>query len=243
MARTLLMTGTGTDVGKTVASLAVLLWARSRGLKAAYLKPVQCGSRDDAPAGTFVGDAEWLQAALGDALPEAGTVYSFADAVSPHLAAERAGAWIDAEWIVEQAGLIARRCDVLVVEGAGGAAVPLNREGLGLADIAASAGWSCLAMAAPGLGTLHHTLTTLHFLAARGAPVAGFGFVQATPETSPLKDDNAATIAALSGARFFGTVPYCPGLGRRPAVSPAVASLLAASLPGLDAWWEEGVAA
>src|SRR5690606_16838085 len=67
MARTLLMTGTGTDVGKTVASLAVLLWARSRGLKAAYLKPVQCGSRDDAPAGTFVGDAEWLQAALGDA--------------------------------------------------------------------------------------------------------------------------------------------------------------------------------
>lgn len=243
MARTLFLTGTGTDIGKTVSSMAVLLWARARGLKAAYLKPVQCGSRDDAPAGTFVGDADWLQTALGDDLPEAGSIYSFADPVSPHLAAERAGAWIDPEWLVSQAELMARRCDLLVIEGAGGSAVPLNRDGLCLADIAASAGWPCLVMASPGLGTLHHTLTTLHFLASRGASVTGFGFVQNTPEVSPLKADNAATLAALSGKPFFGMVPYCPGLGRRPSVSPAVASLLAESLPGLDAWWGEGPAA
>jgi dethiobiotin synthetase len=157
--------------------------------------------------------------------------------VSPHLAAERAGAWIDAEWIAEQAAAAARRVDLLVVEGAGGAAVPLNREGLSLADVASSGKWPCLIASVPGLGTLHHTITTAHFLAARGAPVAGFAFVQASPENSPLARDNAATLESLVKAPCFGMVPYVPGLGRNLLPSPAASSLLASSLPGLDAWW------
>jgi dethiobiotin synthetase len=229
--RILFVTGTGTDIGKTALSLAVLLWARARGLKPGYLKPVQCGARD----ALFPGDADWITAACPEVL-EASAVYTFPDAVSPHLAAERAGVWIDAEWIGEQAAAAARRCDLLVIEGAGGAAVPLNRDGLSLADVAAAGGWPCLIAAQPGLGTLHHTVTTAHFLAARGARAAGFAFVQNTPDVSPLQADNAATLRDLARLPFFGTVPHCPGLGKRPPLSPAVAALLAASLPGLDAW-------
>jgi dethiobiotin synthetase len=238
MSRTLFITGTGTNIGKTALSLSVLLWARARGLKAGYLKPVQCGSRD-VPAAAFAGDAEWIQTAHPE-VTEVSTVYTFPDAVSPHLAAERAGVWIDADWIVEQAAAAARRCDLLVVEGAGGAAVPLNRDGLSLADVAAQGKWECLIAAQPGLGTLHHTVTTAHFLKARKAAVAGFAFLQNTPDVSPLQADNAATLTELLHVPFFGAVPYCPGLGKRPPLSPAVVGLLADSLPGLDAWLAHG---
>jgi dethiobiotin synthetase len=238
--RILCVTGTGTDIGKSSLSLSVLLWARSRGLRAGYLKPVQCGSRERKVDGTSdFGDPDWIRVACPE-VEEAGAVYTFPDAVSPHLAAERTGAWIDAEWIAEQAMAAARRVDVLVVEGAGGAAVPLNREGLSLADIAASGKWSCLIAALPGLGTLHHTITTAHFLVARGARVAGFAFVQSSPEPSPLAPDNAATLESLLKIPYFGTVPYVPGLGRNLPPSPVAATLLAASLPGLDAWWGAG---
>lgn len=234
MSRTLFITGTGTDIGKTVLALSVVLWARARGLAVAYMKPVQCGSRRTG-AGVY-GDAEWIADLCPDRI-EAGTVYTFASAVSPHLAAEQDGAWVDAEWIGEQAALVSRRCDLLVVEGAGGAAVPLDREGNTLADVAAAQGWPCLVGAAPGLGTLHHTLTTAHFLRTRGAEPMGFAFIQATPETSPLARDNAAMLESLLKIPHVGTVPYCPGLGRHVPVPPAVCSLLSESLPGLDAWW------
>ncbi|HEX2613800.1 MAG TPA: dethiobiotin synthase [Fibrobacteria bacterium] len=235
--RILCVTGTGTDIGKSSLSLAVLLWARSRGLRAGYLKPVQCGSRDKAHGGMpHFGDPDWIRTACPE-VEEAGAVYTFPDAVSPHLAAERAGAWIDAEWILEQAVAAARRVDLLVVEGAGGAAVPLNREGFSLADIACSGTWPCLIAALPGLGTLHHTITTAHYLAERGATVAGFAFVQSSPENSPVANDNVATLESILKLPHFGTVPYVPGLGRNLPPSPAASSLLASSLPGLDAWW------
>ena len=237
MSRTLFITGTGTDIGKSALSLATVLWARSRGLTVAYLKPVQCGSRRSGPG--VYGDADWVSDMCPDRI-EAGAVYTFTDAVSPHLAAERAGAWVDVEWLAQQAELVARRCDLLVVEGAGGAAVPLNREGLSLADVAAAQGWPCLIGAMPGLGTLHHTLTTAHFLRARGATVMGFAFIQSTPDMGqgdPLARDNAATLEGLLQLPHIGTVPYCPGLGRHVPVPPAVGGLLAESLPGLDAWW------
>jgi dethiobiotin synthetase len=242
MSRTLFITGTGTDIGKTALSLSVLLWARARGLRAAYLKPVQCGSRR--PGATF-GDADWILEACPplSETSEASAVYSFPDAVSPHLAAERTGVWIDGEWIAEQAAIVARRHDLLVIEGAGGAAVPLNRDGLTMANIAAMAGWPALIAALPGLGTLHHTVTTAHFISGRGGPIAGFAFVQNTPDISPLLEDNAETLAGLLRVPFMGTLPHCPGLERRLPLSPAVAGLLAESLPGLDAWYAAGSAA
>ena len=248
MSRILCITGTGTDIGKSGLSLTVLAWARSKGLKAGYLKPVQCGSREGAPRGGafggtpggFFGDAEWIQAALPGEVPDAAAVYTFADPVSPHFAAERAGVWIDPDWILEQAEAAARRCDLLVIEGAGGAAVPLNREGLSLVDLAVRGGWPCVIAALPGLGTLHHTLTTAHFMRAKNAEIAGFALIQntmASAAASLIQSDNLVTLKEMLNVPFFGMMPHCPGLDKRLPLSPAVVSLLAQSLPGLDAWW------
>lgn len=233
MTRRLFITGTGTDIGKSVLSLSVLLWARSRGLSVAYVKPVQCGSRR--PDIQF-GDADWIAAAWPD-IRNTSEICMFPEAVSPHLAAERAGSWIDAAWLIERTEAAGQGCDLVVIEGAGGAAVPLTREGVTMADVAAQAGWPCLIGALPGLGTLHHTWTTAHFLAARGTPAVGFAFIRNTQDTTPLEADNAATIRGLTGLPHMGTLPYCPGLDRRLPVPPAVAGLLSTSLPGLDAWW------
>ena len=87
MGKTLFITGTGTDVGKTALSLALILWARNRGLRAAYFKPVQCGDSAFGEPALRGGDAEWIQALAGrDVRTQAG--YRFRLAASPHLAAD-----------------------------------------------------------------------------------------------------------------------------------------------------------
>jgi dethiobiotin synthase len=236
MSRILCVTGTGTEVGKTSVSLAALLWAREQGIRAAYLKLVQCGSR--APHDeSFQGDADWIEAAQpGDF--SASAIYSFPDPASPHLAAEKSGAWIDPEWILEQTTAAAGRCDLLIVEGSGGAATPLTREGFSLAELAARAEWPCLAACEPGLGTLHHTRATAHFLVSRGARLAGFAMSQSHPDLPAVYADNVETLKALIQAPFFGLVPYCPGLHKRLPLPPAIGLLFARSLAdGLSAWW------
>ncbi len=239
MSRILCVTGTGTEVGKTSVSLAALLWAREMGLRAAYLKLVQCGSRNGptSPENAFQGDAEWIEAAQPGAFA-ASAIYSFSDPVSPHLAAEKSEAWIDPEWILEQTAMAADRSDLLIVEGAGGAAVPFTREGFSLADLAARAQWPCLIACTPGLGTLHHTRTTVDFLLARKARIAGFAMCQSVPDLSRLYADNVSTLKSLLQVPFFGLVPFCPGLHKRLPLPPAMALLFAQSLSdGLAAWW------
>ncbi len=236
MSRIICVTGTGTQVGKTAVSLSILLWAREMGLRAGYLKLIQCGSR--LPEGEhFQGDVDWIEAAQPQTF-SLSNVYSFPDAVSPHLAAEKSDAWIDSEWLQEQATAAAGRCDLLVIEGAGGAAVPFKRDGFSLAELAAQAQWPCLIACSPGLGTLHQTRSTAHFLVSRGARIAGFMMCQSTPERSPVFSDNVTTLTDLIQAPFFGLLPHVPGLHKRLPLPPAVALHLAQSIDaGMKAWW------
>lgn len=248
MSKAIFITGTGTDVGKTVLSLALLLWAKSRGLTSFYYKPVQCGEP---------GDDAWIAARFPG--PLATRVTSrFPDAVSPHLAAERAGAPVDGEKIRGELRALKDACDLLVVEGAGGAAVPLDREGRTLAALAAAEKIPCLVAAAPGLGTLHHTLSTLAWLRGIGASPAGFAFCQREPDASALAADNAVTLELLGGLPFFGVLPHLPGLrspaprgnaqaesarasqgaaGGSPLGEDEAESLRAPLRPALDRWW------
>ena len=251
MGRTLFITGTGTGVGKSALSLAAMIWARARGLSVVYFKPVQCG---DFPFGNPPlphGDAEWIRAMLSDApdapnaegaaaaVPvETHVTYRFPSPVSPHLAAEREGVEVLAERIREDLENLEEDKDLVVMEGAGGAAVPLDRQGNSLAVIAAELEIPCLLACAPGLGTLHHTLSTLAYLGALEAPVAGFAFCHAEADIPPMYEDNLRTLQDLTGLPCFGAVPHAPRLALGGPLSPAEAASLAAPLtPSLDAWW------
>lgn len=237
MGRCLFITGTGTGVGKSALSLAVLLWARGRGLDSAYIKPVQCGAFPFGMPPVPLGDAEWIAALSPDPI-DARVTYRFPSPVSPHLAAEREGASIHAERIrTELEDLLSDR-DLAVMEGAGGAAAPLDRQGNSLAVLAAELEIPCLIACAPGLGTLHHTLATLAYLGALQAPVAGFAFCHREAAVPEMFADNRRTLEELTGLPCFGSVPHLPALAEGPRLSRSQAAALAEPLsPSLDSWW------
>jgi dethiobiotin synthetase len=237
MGRALFITGTGTDIGKSALSLAALLWARRKGLASAYFKPVQCGTFPFGNPPSPHGDADWIAALAGAGL-ETHVTYRFPDPVSPHLAAERSGNPILADRIREDLENLLDDKDLVIMEGAGGAAVPLDRQGNSLAILAAESEIPCLIACAPGLGTLHHTLSTLAYLGALEAPVAGFAFCHREAAVPEMFEDNRRTLADLTGLPCFGTVPYLAALASGGPFSAADAAAMAQPLTNaLDSWW------
>ncbi len=237
MGKAIFITGTGTDVGKSALALAILIWARGRGSRTVYCKPVQCGESTSGSSPIPRGDAEWIR----DVLPfpvATHVTYKFRSAVSPHLAAEREGISIDPERIRRDLDSLAQANDLVVVEGAGGAAAPLDRRGGSLGALMGELGIPCLLACAPGLGTLHHTLATVAYLDRLASPIAGFAFCQREKKVPGIFPDNLRTLTELTSHTCFGAVPFSPALARGTRLPAGRAAALAASLaPCLDSWW------
>lgn len=239
MSRALFITGTGTEVGKSAVALSTLLWGRARGLDAVYCKPVQCGEFPFGNPPSPHGDAEWVKA-LSPGNPSTHVIQRFRSPVSPHLAAERENSSIDPERLRAELEALARTCELLVVEGAGGPAAPLDRQGTSLGGLMGDLGWPSLVVCSPGLGTLHHTLATLAYLERHAAPVAGLAFCHRDPQAPEIFEDNVRTLGQLTGLPCFGAVPHVPALSEGGPLPPAAAAKLADSLsPALDAWWNK----
>jgi dethiobiotin synthetase len=190
----LFVTGTGTEVGKTVVS--ALLLARYPG--ASYWKPVATGSRldrDTATVGGLVPETEIL--------PES---YLFAEPLSPHLAARLEGARIDpARLLADFAHYRGRPRDrPLVVEGAGGLLVPLDDNGFLIADLIAALELPSLVVAHSGLGTINHTLLTLEALRRRDLPVAGIVL------NGPRNPENRRALERLGGVEVIAEIESFP---------------------------------
>lgn len=182
----LFVTGTDTDVGKTVVSAIIMA-----GRGGYYFKPVQTGIHEGP-------DSDFLNKVTPNVLPEA---YRLTEPLSPHEAAQRDGVVIDMESIK----LPSIPDDApLVVEGAGGVMVPLN-DNATMLDLMKTLGLPVLLVARSGLGTINHTLLSLHALRSAGVPVAGvvmngernaanktaieqFGKVQVLAQIEPLTD-------------------------------------------------------
>jgi dethiobiotin synthetase len=202
--RGVFVTGTDTDVGKTLVSAWLAQnWA------ADYWKPVQSGSTE----GTDFDSVARLAPAAR--IRESAVI--LAAPLSPHEAARREKIRIDLSALVPP--LTSRP---LVVEGAGGVMVPLNEAAL-MIDLMERLGLPAIVVARSGLGTINHTLMTLEMLRRRHIPVLGvvmngqknpanrqaiehFGGVTVLAEIQPLPAITAASIAALPPPTF-----YCPG--------------------------------
>ncbi|RXD03656.1 ATP-dependent dethiobiotin synthetase BioD [Sphingomonas sp. UV9] len=180
---TIIVTGTDTDIGKTVfaAGLTAALGAR-------YWKPVQAGLADGSDAASVV----TLGVPADSVLPEA---YRLTTPCSPHLAAEIDGVTIDLEKLTLPA-----IDGPMVVEGAGGVMVPVTRD-LIFADLFARWAKPVVLVARTGLGTINHSLLSIEALRARGVPILGIAFV------GDAVEDSEATIAALGKVRRLGRLP------------------------------------
>ena len=182
----LIVTGTDTDIGKTVFAAALV-----GALDAYYWKPVQAGL-DEMGASDSGRVAALSQVPHSRILPEA---YRLTTPCSPHRAAEIDGVTID------PLSLSLPNVDgPLVVEGAGGALVPLTRS-VTYADVFARWAIPVVLVARTGLGTINHSLLSIEALRSRGVPILGIAFV------GDANEDSESTIAALGAVKRLGRLP------------------------------------
>lgn len=177
----LIVTGTDTDIGKTVFAAAL-----ARALDATYWKPIQSGIADGS-------DTERVRAlGVTRTLPE---IWRLTRPLSPHRAAELDGVAIDPDRLIlpDVAG-------PLVIEGAGGVLVPISRTLL-FADLFARWQAPVVLVARTGLGTINHSLLSIEALRTRHIPILGVAFV-GEPDA-----DNEATVAAIGRVRLLGRLP------------------------------------
>jgi dethiobiotin synthetase len=217
--RGVFVTGTDTEVGKTVVAAAVCAAAVAKGIDVAAYKPVVTGL--DEPAGEWPHDHELLAAvASAGQSPEDVAAYRFGPPVSPHLAAELAGETVDPERLVAAAHEQAARAQALVCEGVGGLLVPLARDYL-VRDLIGELSLPVVIAARPGLGTINHSLLTVEAARAVALRVQAVVLTPWPDQPSAMELSNRATIERFAEVPVIGLPPTDPaGLAAAGAVLP-----------------------
>ncbi|CAM4031440.1 dethiobiotin synthase [Paenibacillus alkaliterrae] len=207
--RGLFVTGTDTGVGKTVVTAALAAALRAEGQQIGVWKPVQTGTA----LGAGVTDAERLLQSTGIMeRPEDVAAFTFPEPLTPMLAAKRAGVCLTLDGLMAAGQTIMNRYDALIVEGAGGVAVPLTDDAM-MVDLMAELLMPALIVAKSGLGTINHTLLTVAMLRHRAIPIAGIVMndgEQAVWKTDPSVAWNAELIERFSGVKVLGRFPSLP---------------------------------
>jgi dethiobiotin synthetase len=203
--RGLFVTGTDTGVGKTVVAAALCGALAARGERVAAFKPVVTGL-DEEP-GEWPRDHELLaeMASAGQSAADVAPLL-FDPPVSPHYAAELAGARIEPRRLVDGARAAAAGADALVCEGVGGLMVPLT-PGYLIRDFAVDLGLPVVVAARPGLGTINHTLLTVEAARAGGLEVRAVVITPWPEAPDGIHESNRATIASLGGVSVC-TLPH-----------------------------------
>jgi dethiobiotin synthetase len=217
-----LVTGTDTGVGKTVVAAALVLALRASGRRAAGFKPLETGI-----GGGAEDDASILARATGDPEPLTQPLLALTEALAPAVAAGRAGVAIDpADIEARVRALRDRGYDAIVVEGAGGVAVPLTW-GYTALDLARHLGLSAVVVGRAGLGTLNHVWLTVEALAARDVPVAAVVLNGRSAAPDLAEQTNPDALARLLPRVRCVVVPRVDGAGTWE-IAQRVAPLLSA---------------
>lgn len=220
------VTGTDTEIGKTLVSAALLTRLSDAGYRAAGLKPIAAGTLAGAPTRTNE-DVAQLQAAASVDLPLDTICPWLLDApMSPHLAAAREGVTITLPPILDAFAQARSLADAVVVEGVGGFRVPLS-DTFDTAEMAVALGLPVVLVVGLRLGCLNHAALTAEAIAARGLHLAGWVGNVVDASMAGL-DDNVATLRRWINAPHLGTIPRLPHAdARRAAAHVDIAPLLA----------------
>ncbi|MBH5316422.1 dethiobiotin synthase [Paenibacillus sp. GSMTC-2017] len=201
------VTGTDTDVGKTIITAAITAVLRAEEQDVGIWKPVQSG----AVLGSGATDGERLVQLAG--LKEGGegiASFSFEAPLTPLLAAKHAGVVLSIQQIMEAGEPYFDRYSSLLIEGAGGVAVPLTEDAL-VVDLIRELQIPALIVARSSLGTINHTLLTVSYLRNYGIPIVGVilnDCVASDESLDPSRGTNAELIEAYSGVKVLGRFPF-----------------------------------
>ncbi|MFD8970305.1 dethiobiotin synthase [Streptomyces sp. NPDC059568] len=225
----MIVTGTGTEIGKTVVTAAVAAAALARGRTVAVLKPAQTGIGQDG-----LGDAAEVVRLAGPLT--AAELARFPEPLAPATAARRAGAApVRPDEMAEAAEKLAAEHDLVLVEGAGGLLVRYDERGGTLADAARLLGAPVLMVVPAGLGTLNMTALTAEALRTRSLTLAGV-VIGSWPAVPGLAERcNLTDLPEAAGAPLLGAVPEGAG-SLDPVEFRARAPRWLA--PGLDGRWD-----
>ncbi len=208
MGKTLFITGTGTDVGKTYISGLLAKKLKESGLCAAYYKAAMSGNERGADGSLIPGDALQVKtmAGLAQSLEEM-CPYVYEAAVSPHLASQWEGNAVQRSVVKEGFRSLCSRYDYVTVEGSGGICCPLrfDEETLRLEDVIKELQLSCLLVADAGLGTINSVVLTAEYMRAKGIPLKGIVFNHSHPGDR-MEEDNKRMCEALTGLRVLACV-------------------------------------
>lgn len=218
------VTGTDTDVGKTVVAAGLVAAMRRSGYNVGVMKPVATGGvrRREGPMSE---DAEFL-AHVADA-PEPMRIIApvvLAEPLAPTVAARRAGVKIDLDLIWRAFDEIIAAHDAVVVEGIGGLLCPIIEKEFRVADMVARMGLPLVIVARPNLGTINHTLLTVEVARSRGLKLAGIIINGMDADKAGVAEEtNPAEIAGETGLPILTVVPWDAETDpRKPALGPAV---------------------
>jgi dethiobiotin synthetase len=205
-ARGVFITGTDTEVGKTVVATAMVRALVQAGLRVGVMKPIAAGA-DQTPEGLRNADALALMAASNVRASYA-TVNPICLRLpaSPHIAAASAGTRIEFASILRSFDRLSMTSDLVVVEGAGGWYVPLN-ETETMADLAAALDLPVVLVVGLRLGCLNHAQLTARAIEARGLRLAGWIGNHVLPRFEHA-DENIATLEARLSAPLLDIVPF-----------------------------------
>jgi dethiobiotin synthetase len=182
------VTGTDTNVGKTVIAGAIADWFRRRGARVGVSKPCATGC-ERRREGLVSADAEFLAACADARFPlDVICPQRYAEPLAPAVAAERAKEPLDWDAVGWSLASIERGSDVLIVEGVGGVNVPLDERHTVL-DLAQWLRLPAVVVARAGLGTINHTLLTVNALRAAGVAVAGVVVNRYPPDTADVAEE------------------------------------------------------
>ena len=208
MGQGVLITATDTGVGKTYVTCLLGKRLLREGIAVSPLKPVESGCAPGGDGRPFPADAAALRDASAPGLSLASVCrYPLSAVLSPHLAARAEGVSVDPARIRQTVSDAAKTADVVLVEGAGGAAVEI-REGYSFIDLARDLSLPVLIVAGNRLGVLNHLKLTLSYLRSEGGSLFGVILNDLTPEPFSARESNEAEVRRIAGNCYLGRIPY-----------------------------------
>lgn len=207
MGQGIFITGTDTDVGKTMVTGLLAQYLLAQGRSVITQKWVQSGCEG------FPEDIDthlyWMGRSRQSIAAHQASVcpYVFPLPASAHLAAEAAGQTIDPAVIMRAYVTLETQFDCVLVEGMGGTLVPYSRKAL-LLDLADELNLPILIVAKNQLGAINHTLLTIEALQTRGFTIFGIVFNGPEHEPDAITRDNPRIIEDLTDVRILGTLPW-----------------------------------
>ena len=208
MAKSIFVTATGTDVGKTYVSALLVKKLRELGKNCGYYKPALSGAVRVGDK-LIPGDCDYVFRTAGiDKEPLKYVSYVFEPAVSPHLAAQLGNEKISLSKIKSDFERINQEFDFVVVEGAGGIVCPFRldkEEKIILPDVVKSLGLSVVVVASASLGTINSTVLTVEYARGCGINVKGI-ILNNYDENDLMQRDNKRQVEVLTGVRVIATV-------------------------------------